>query len=83
VLGGAGKGKGKNAAGRLGSEGHVAGIFGGPTTTTNPKVALDRELQHAASSQPTHDHQPFVFLVLGIIAAAVFWVATRTRRAVT
>jgi hypothetical protein len=55
------------------------------TTTTNPTVALDAQLRAAAARRaPAGERRPAVlFLVLGVVAAAVLWAATRSARKVS
>jgi phosphate transport system substrate-binding protein len=55
----------------------------GVTTTTNPTVALDTQLRAAALNRaPAGEHRPAVlFLVLGLLTAAVLWAASRARKA--
>ena len=62
-----------------------AGILVGPTTTVNPAILLTRELRDAAAANRARsggDHQPVLFLVLGLLAAAALWAATRRARKV-
>ena len=65
-------------------KGRIANAAGSESRlTTNPTVALDTQLRAAALNRaPAGEHRPAVlFLVLGVLTAAVLWAASRARKA--